>query len=820
MARKLVTVDLNNTLPTSVKLPTESIQSAITEIVTNTPELRGPKGDSGGKGDKGDKGLDGVTPNIQVKTILVGQDSSISVEKTGTNSDPLFTFSIPSLNNSLKPLGPDGSVLSADSSSSSGYSWKVISSIVPLASNQSSGLMSNTDKKSFDDLLKPTYQTEWLGTPDKSRSSLTSTQLSSPFINNITNPGLRSDSQKNISTGLKRFGWTVATYNVRSASLSETSPTNSNEKLWAERVPSLALDVIASGASFVGLQEADGTSQTTSNPVFSSSNSLAKTISPAWESMAVGVGGTAFIWDSSIWEYHSNFQAFELDYRDAVLAPGEGSIRLGSLGVFKHKETSEYVLMVNVHLPTGLEANTIRQREAATRNLVNIVLGVNKKLGSLPVIIYGDFNTSQGLNSGGIFEITDTAFFATSRSYSSFENSTYNSYNNFEPSMAEYSNGLCLDHILYSKKDFKILNAGQTMRFADGVSVPLAQPIGSDHFLSWTKFERLPALPDSNGTVLYSQAFGGSAKVFLSNKFCSFGEKAVEVVSTGNTSGSWYVSGVGVSNASYMRYLEMYPGKTYYVSAKIYIDIPLTSAGASPNSPFVGVGWNRGNLSSNVTWEGGGKLSAVNSSGLGWQTVYNTITIPTDATNVFIRALNGSAVSGESVWFKDFLVVDVTNRVPLDVALLSSIKYFDGNSRNSVHQNVKEYIVDSSSIDLPYSKQDISSLLPNVGYRSIPLSAGFTTHTFGNTPSAKRKGLDVSLRGVILKTGSNIAVSDVLCTLAPGISPKTVTYFTVRGGGNTLFNLQVNSNGTISIGSIIGDGSAWISLDAINYSVM
>ena len=83
-------------------------------VQVQIPGAQGPKGDPGADGADGKDGIDGkpgITPSIEVEAVTLDADSQATVQRTGSDDSPKFTFGI--------PRGRDGSssVDSIDSAS-------------------------------------------------------------------------------------------------------------------------------------------------------------------------------------------------------------------------------------------------------------------------------------------------------------------------------------------------------------------------------------------------------------------------------------------------------------------------------------------------------------------------------------------------------------------------------------------------------------------------------------------------------------------------------------------------------------------------------
>lgn len=61
-------------------------------VVVETPGMQGGRGE---KGEKGEPGQDGITPDISLATKTLPEGSAVTVEKSGTLAQPLFTLGIP-----------------------------------------------------------------------------------------------------------------------------------------------------------------------------------------------------------------------------------------------------------------------------------------------------------------------------------------------------------------------------------------------------------------------------------------------------------------------------------------------------------------------------------------------------------------------------------------------------------------------------------------------------------------------------------------------------------------------------------------------------
>ncbi|EKG17819.1 Endonuclease/exonuclease/phosphatase [Macrophomina phaseolina MS6] len=233
------------------------------------------------------------------------------------------------------------------------------------------------------------YLNPWGATQDGSGTRPTHLQDQSPAMLNFVNLPLR-----------------FLTHNIRYA----TTGPFAGEELWPVRAPGLinelrfhtnALD------AFIGLQEClngqlidimDGLNNQTSSSA--SYSQIESTGSDEWAYLGVGRNDgkeageySPIIYRPAIWEV-VDYQYFWLSETPNVPSKGwdAGSIRIVTIGHFRHRESSREFLMLNTHLDNA--GSVSRQKSAEL--IITFINNYLSKYGNgtvLPVILTGDFNS-------------------------------------------------------------------------------------------------------------------------------------------------------------------------------------------------------------------------------------------------------------------------------------------------------------------------------------------------------------------------------------------------------------------------------------------
>lgn len=521
---------------------------------------------------------------------------------------------------------------------------------------------------------------------DGARSNSTSTYDDGAGIkvqNLASNPSFEKGSGVRQGPGTSAFRWRVGSYNVRSANASVTSPTNVYERPWDVRVPSLAADIQAASVSIVGLQEADAGSSGQAGPNLRPADSICALLGSSWKSETRAVGGLAIIWNSSVWDAVAGPVQEELI---SATANVEGFNRTCLWMIMRNKASGQRVAVISTHFPSGAEATHKPSRLVAAQALASVVNRLRSTY-DVPVIVTGDFNSRIPTAAGNIGDTLATAGLRDSHDAApSVTNAGYDSIQDFTPSLSGFTKGEWLDRVFVTGEAFTVASAGQVLRFASGNTPPLALPIGSDHNLVWAEVLFMPDQPFAQGFEAAAPVVGGNASVFLSEKFSRSGSKSLAIAATaGSTSATGYYLVDGPSGRNMGRYLNMRAGGTYAIAAWVYVPAVLTGALDSQRLG-INVGINKNSNASDVYWN---LASARAENKVGWQRVALAVTIPSDATNVFVRLMNGSATAGDTVYWDDLIITTGSTQAE---ALARAANYFDGDTMTPLQKRIAEVI--------------------------------------------------------------------------------------------------------------------------------
>jgi hypothetical protein len=114
----------------------------------------------------------------------------------------------------------------------------------------------------------------------------------------------------------------------------------------------------------------------------------------------------------------------------------------------------------------------------------------------------------------------------------------------------------------------------------------------------------------------------------------------------------------------------------------------------------------------------------------------------------------------------------------------------------------------------------IQFLTADSDWNNLTFGTGYEDGSFGALAGYRKIGSVVYLRGVIAKTSGNIEANDTpIGTLPSGYRPTAVQYFCCRSNGGNVITLQINSDGTSSVGIGSYSSGTYIALDGISYTI-
>lgn len=162
----------------------------------------------------------------------------------------------------------------------------------------------------------------------------------------------------------------------------------------------------------------------------------------------------------------------------------------------------------------------------------------------------------------------------------------------------------------------------------------------------WCRITRRNLAPNPSFTVTTSMTTGGSSTNTISTAWALNGTTSVQNTATGTGSTACYP--YGVSGA--MGRMGVVPGGSYMYSASIRLAAPQTGT-LDTQARKICIGVTQAGVT-NFTFAT--SAQAANVAGVTRLSV--AFTVPADAENVFVRLMNGSQVSGESVWWDSALL--------------------------------------------------------------------------------------------------------------------------------------------------------------------
>ncbi|MGP5162555.1 endonuclease/exonuclease/phosphatase family protein [Arthrobacter rhombi] len=406
------------------------------------------------------------------------------------------------------------------------------------------------------------------GIPDASTSS--KLVAGGTATNLATNPAFRGVA--GAATTPRGTAVMVGSFNMRLSSMSDPG-----DRAWSARRTPFADQVIASGASIVGLQEVSYVT----DPATSQANELVSTMntilgSQKWSALGATDGANAIAWDDTV-------LARETDPRTVYVnrLNTEGQPRTMVWAIFRVRSTSERFVMVCTHWqhdsPT-VENGLARRREAAD-TVADRLDGIRADTG-LPAVITADFNDYETGPESPRGALIARGYLSTrDLSSSAVVNDTYNSHNNWDPTMAGKMNGRWIDGIHVST-GVSVASAGLHLNFVTGTSGPLQTPLPSDHNMLYAglALNVAPAVAQQ-GQGLLAVTTGGGASAYQT---MLDGVPVLSVDGQGATSAtgtSVYVGPAGAVGSA--EQLGLTIGETYTIEVDCIIPETLGDSGST-----------------------------------------------------------------------------------------------------------------------------------------------------------------------------------------------------------------------------------------------
>lgn len=434
-------------------------------------------------------------------------------------------------------------------------------------------------------------------------------------VNLATNPSFEYPTPALVNLPTPMPASRVGSFNVFGAGVSgETTP-------WATRKTAVAAQVTASGATLIGLQEL-------SNVVPDQAKDIADVLGAKWRSATGRTSGTlanGFLWDSTVWEPFTTPVTRALGGTDPIF-------RSVTFGGFKHIASGVMIWFGSAHL-TGVSPAENR----AQMRLIGQITQQLRNDTALEVMVAGDwvYKHDDPEVGGTMTEYGLTAMKV--KGSPTLTRGDWNTFNNWDPTMNGRLFSSWLDHV-YVTAGVAVDAAEVVATFAAGTALPLATPMASDHSMVAATV-RVPqamavGLQRSAGAAITT---GGGATAYRSFEWAKHGLTSLCIDPKGSTSSATAAYPIGASDA--MARTNLVPGKTYTVNATLYLPQAQTGTLDSRARQFT-IGLRRGTGTVDYSWKT--STQAPNVPGESQHSV--TFTIPADATQCFVRLMNGSRV--------------------------------------------------------------------------------------------------------------------------------------------------------------------------------
>ena len=453
-----------------------------------------------------------------------------------------------------------------------------------------------------------------------------------PVINLASNPSFESETQYATIANPKTF--VAVSQNLRYSNL-DTGVSGQN---WNERIPALVQSFAAANASIIGCQENNdagiSVSQTTQ---------LATALGSTWKACD-GSANNGILYKTT--EFELLTSPVTLEINKIHLQPG--TQRTMIYAFFRHIASGRRVIFAVTHfvVDSSSTANNASRTESA-HFVAQTLMDLRAKFADRPVVILtGDFNQSTSIPESPFAIIPTYGLKNVRDRAATVVNGTLNSYNGFDPAMNGRQNGEWVDGV-FTTEDVNIASAGLSVKFATGSTLPLATPLPSDHNMvaATVAVSQIPAvrMQGGNGPV----TSGASSQTYRSTEWALTGETSLcnDTANASSAGTSSYPA--GQSGAIYR--LGWEPGKTYTVSA--VVRLAAAQAGTLDSSARrITIGVTQGSTNFNFAMS----EQAPNQAGVFQLSV--SFTIPSDASNAFIRLMNGS--STQKIWWDNLVVTE------------------------------------------------------------------------------------------------------------------------------------------------------------------
>lgn len=459
-----------------------------------------------------------------------------------------------------------------------------------------------------------------------------------PIENLSTNPSFENAAPNFGSTRVSNeSGFKVVSLNLLYSNLEESS--DPDYKKWANRKVKIASYIQSNNVALLGAEESyTGFLKTQLEELYE------LLPSSKYGMVQVTSANNGIIYDKDVFdliEYDKDY------YPINVLEASPGMERNLTVALFRHKSSDQRLIYAVTHFTQGSEFENKRQ-ESIIR-VTDFLNNYRNRFKDLPgIILSGDFNKLY-VESGTdpFYEKMKSLGLEASRNKAANPvNTNQGSWHGFNVNGNSSKNWIDDN---YSNAMLDVVDTKLDLFFANGTSLPLDQnKFLSDHHpvLSTFKFRYNMNVASNNATS--AMTTGGNAIVYYSGSWSSSDkvtEGSLAVKATGSTSSCAYPAGQSTGQER----IRWTPGKTYTVSATVRLSERQTNSAGWARAITVGVEQNGSTQFSYAASERGTNAAGV-------YRVTLTFTLPSDATNSFIRLMNGSA--DQTIWWDDLMITE------------------------------------------------------------------------------------------------------------------------------------------------------------------
>lgn len=402
---------------------------------------------------------------------------------------------------------------------------------------------------------------------------------------------------------------------------------------WADRKAQVASYVKDSNCTLFGIQELNDLD-------VDQGGELVALLGASWR-IAQGLSSSALsngiLYDSTAWSMRTPLET--------TLLPGTEDRTL-VVARMRHLASGVEFMFGSVHLSTSPKSDVVKQAELVSKVSADLIAEKGCE-----VIIAGDWSyNNTDLDVAGSMVVGGMTP-AKIKGTPTLTREDWGTYTAWLP--AGRMTKSWLDHI-YVSPAVQVDAVEVVARFANGTTLPLATPMPSDHLpivaTVQIKTARPVALQRSTESVVPS---GNGAVSYQDSGWCADGDGGTSArVDPKSSTGTGTCFYPAATNGVFER-LKLVPGKSYQVSAVSRLESAQTGT-LDSKARRITIGLTSASATAGATnhsWKE--SVAAPNAAGVAVHAV--SFTVPADATQVFIRLMNGSR--NESIWW-DLLTVD------------------------------------------------------------------------------------------------------------------------------------------------------------------